>query len=275
MTAVGTARRGARRTADSGILVGLTRMGFIGYGLLHLAIAWLALQIALGNTATSGDQSGALGTLVAQPFGRLLLWLIVVGLCAMAIWQLLLAAVGHRDKRGRSRVVERVASGARVLVYAALAFTAVTVVTGSPTSSGDQQQNATAGIMAKPAGQFLVGLAGLVVVMVGVGLIYYGAKRKFEDKLLIGRMSQRVRQAARRLGQFGYVAKGIAFTIVGVLLLDAALTHNPAKSRGLDAALRALAHQPFGVFLLIAVGIGFAAFGVYCFIQSRYRKVGS
>jgi hypothetical protein len=71
------------------------------------------------------------------------------------------------------------------------------------------------------------------------------------------------------------VAKGVAFTIVGVLLLDAALTHNPAKSRGLDAALRALAQQPFGVFLLIAVGIGFAAFGVYCFIQSRYRKVGS
>jgi Domain of Unknown Function (DUF1206). len=275
MTAVGTARRGARRTADSGLLVGLTRMGFIGYGLLHLAIAWLAVQIALGNTATSGDQSGALGTLVAQPFGRFLLWLIVVGLCAMAIWQLLLAAVGHRDEHGKSRVMQRLGSAAKMLVYAAVAFTAFKVVTGAGASSGDQQQNATAGIMAKPAGQFLVGLAGLVVVAVGVGLVFYGAKRKFEDKLLIGRMSQRVRQLACRLGQFGYVAKGVAFTIVGVLLLDAAITHNPAKSRGLDAALRALAHQPFGVFLLIAVGIGFAAFGVYCFIQSRYRKVGS
>jgi hypothetical protein len=88
-------------------------------------------------------------------------------------------------------------------------------------------------------------------------------------------MSQRTRQLARRLGQFGYLAKGVAFTIVGLLLLDAAITHNPAKSRGLDAALRALAHQPFGVILLIVVGVGFAAFGVYCFIQSRYRKVGS
>lgn len=275
MTAVGTARRGARRTADSGILVGITRMGFIGYGLLHLAIAWLAVQIALGNTATSGDQSGALGTLAAQPFGRFLLVLIIVGLCAMTIWQGLLAAVGHREKHGRSRVMERVASAARAIVYAALAFTAGKVLVGAKTSSGDQQQNATAGIMAKPAGQFLVGLVGLVVVAVGVGLIYYGWKRKFEDKLLIGQMSQRVRQLAQRLGQVGYVAKGVAFTIVGILLLDAAVTHNPAKSRGLDAALHALVHQPFGVFLLIAVGVGFAAFGVYCFIQSRYRKVGS
>jgi hypothetical protein len=67
MTAVGTARRGDRRTADSGILVGLTRMGFIGCGLLHLAFAWLVVQIVLANTATSGNQSGVLGTLAVRP----------------------------------------------------------------------------------------------------------------------------------------------------------------------------------------------------------------
>ena len=149
------------------------------------------------------------------------------------------------------------------------------MVTGAPASSGDQQQNATAGVMAEPAGQMLVGLAGLAVVAVGLGLIYYGAKRKFEDKLLTSRMRRRTRTLARRLGQIGYIAKGIAFAIVGVLLLDAALTHNPAKSRGLDAALHTLVRQPYGAFLLIAVGAGFAAFGLYCCIQSRYRKVGS
>jgi hypothetical protein len=148
------------------------------------------------------------------------------------------------------------------------------VVTGAPASSGDQQQNATAGVMAEPAGQMLVGLAGLAVVAVGRGLIYYGAKRKFEDKLLTSRMRRRTRTLARRLGQIGYIAKGIAFAIVGVLLLDAALTHNPA-TRGLDAALHTFVRQPYGAFLLIAVGAGFAAFGLYCFIQSRYRKVGS
>jgi hypothetical protein len=146
---------------------------------------------------------------------------------------------------------------------------------GGETSSAEQQQNATAGTMAKPAGQLLVGVAGLVVVAVGLGLVYYGAKHKFEDKLRVGQMSGCTRTVARRLGQVGYVAKGIAFAIVGVLLLDAALTHNPAKSRGLDAALHSLVAQPYGVFLIIAVGVGFAAFGVYCFIQFRYRKVGS
>jgi hypothetical protein len=86
-------------------------------------------------------------------------------------------------------------------------------------------------------------------------------------------MNHRTRQAARRLGQAGYIAKGIAFGIVGLLLADAAVTHNPAKSRGLDAALRTLIAQPFGKFLLFLVAIGFAAFGIYCFFQARYRKV--
>jgi hypothetical protein len=261
--------------ANSGILVGLTRMGFIGYGLLHLAIAWLAVQIALGNDTNSGDQSGALRTLAAQPFGRVLLWMIVIGLSAMALWQLLLVAVGHRDQRGMSRTAERLASAARTIVYAALAITAADVVTGVATSSADQQQSATAGIMAEPAGQWLAALAGLAIIAVGLGLAYYGGKAKFERKLRVARMSRTARRATRRLGQVGYVAKGIAFTIVGVLLVDAALTDNPAKSRGLDAALHLLVERPYGVLLLIAVGAGFAAFGIYCFAQAKYRKVGS
>jgi hypothetical protein len=75
------------------------------------------------------------------------------------------------------------------------------------------------------------------------------------------------------IGRVGYIAKGIAFGIVGVLLFQAATSHNPAKSRGLDAALRLLVSQPYGVFLLILVALGLAAFGVYCFFQARYRKV--
>jgi hypothetical protein len=275
MTAVNSARRGAVEAANSGVLAGLTRMGFVGYGLLHLAIGWLAVQIALGKAADTGDQSGALRTLAAQPFGRFLLILIVVGLFAMAVWQLLLAAVGHRNKHGKSRTFERLASAGRVVVYTALAVTGIGVVTGAQSSSADQQQQATEGIMAKPAGVWFVGLAGLAVIAVGVGLIYYGAKRLFEEKLLTGQMSYRTRMLARRLGTVGYVAKGIAFGIVGVLLVDAALTNNPAESRGLDAALRSLVQQPYGLFLLLAVGAGFAAFGVYCFIQSRYRRVGT
>jgi hypothetical protein len=273
MTVANSARRNAWRVATSGPLETLFRIGFIGYGLLHLAVAWLAIQLVLGKPAGESDQAGAFHTLARQPFGRFLLIVVTVGLAAMALWQLLLAAVGHRDETGRSRTAERLASAGRTVFYLALAWTAYRVVTGVPTSSAQQSQNATAGVMAHPFGQFLVLLGGLAVLALGIGLVVYGAKRQFEKRLMTFRMNHGTWQAARRLGQVGYIAKGIAFGIVGLLLADAAVTHNPAKSRGLDAALRTLIAQPFGKLLLFLVAIGFAAFGIYCFFQVRYRKV--
>jgi Domain of Unknown Function (DUF1206) len=273
MTVTSSARRTANRAARSSALEVLTRVGFVGYGLLHLAVAWLAVQIALGHPTGEGDQAGAFRYLADQPFGRFLLVVTVIGLAAMAVWQLLLAAIGHRNERGFSRTAERLASAARTVIYAALAYTAYRVVAGTPTSNAEQTQNATAGTMARPAGLWLVALIGVAVIAVGVGLVIYGARKMFEKRLLLGQMSQAVRRTAVRLGQTGYIAKGVAFGIVGVLLFQAATSHNPAKSRGLDAALRLLVERPYGTFLLILIAIGFAAFGVYCFFQARYRKV--
>jgi hypothetical protein len=113
------------------------------------------------------------------------------------------------------------------------------------------------------------------VFALGIGLIWYGAGHKFDDKLNLAGARSTTRKTVRRLGSAGYIAKGVAFAVVGLLLVDAAVTDNPGKSTGLDGALRTLAKQPFGEFLLIVVGIGIAAFGVYCFFQAKYRKVGS
>jgi hypothetical protein len=265
-----------RRAANSDVMRGLTRVGFIGYGLLHLALAWLAAQIAVGQSSEEADQSGAFQKLAAQPFGKFLLWFVIVCLVALAVWQLALALWGHRDVHGKERIFERVASAVRTVIYAVLAWTAGKVVVGAPSSSAEQQQQATAGIMAKPAGEWLVALAGVVVLAVGVGMVWYGLKRKFERKLHFdGVQSANARKVAIRAGQIGYVAKGVAFAIVGGLLVDAAIKNDPAKSRGLDAALRTLAGQPYGKFLLLAVALGVAVFGVYCFFQARYRRVGT
>ena len=40
-----------------------------------------------------------------------------------------------------------------------------------------------------------------------------------------------------------------------------------------SAALRLLAEQSYGPWLLGLIALGIAAFGVYCFSQARYRKV--
>jgi hypothetical protein len=273
MSTLTAATRAARRAGDNPALEAVTRAGLVGYGILHLAVAWLAMSIATGRPAAEGDQSGAFQVLAAQPLGQFLVWAIAIGLVAMAIWQLTEAVAGHTDEQGKRRVVERVVSLARSVIYAAFAWTAYRVVTGVPTSNARQQQKATAGMLAQPSGPWLVGLAGVVVVAVGLVVAWYGLSKQFERHLRVAQMRRRTRQVAVRTGQVGYAVKGAAYAIVGVLLVVAAATYSSHKSTGLDGALRTLAAQPFGVVLLLVVALGFALFGVYCFFQSRYRKV--
>ncbi len=266
------AHSAADRAAGSKYLEMLARAGFVGWGIIHLLFAWLAVQIAFGSGA-EGDQAGALQTLAGRPFGTFLLVAIAVGLAALALWQALEAAVGHRGEQGGRRIAERVGSGVRAVVYATLAWTCVKIVRGAGASAADQQQQTSQQFMGSGGGRFLIGLVGVVVAGVGVGLVVHGLRKQFERSLHTERMNATTRTWTRRLGVAGYVAKGVAVAIAGVLLLLAAITYDPGKARGLDAALHTLANQPYGPYLLVLIALGIAAFGVFCLIQARFRKV--
>jgi len=127
--------------------------------------------------------------------------------------------------------------------------------------------------MDNTGGRWLVGLAGLIVVGIGVGLIAYGLTKKFEKHLNTGQMDGNVRRTVRRLGVAGYSAKGTAYGIAGALIVAAAVTYDPEKARGLDAAIKTIAAESYGPWLLGLIALGVAAYGIYCFFQAKYRKV--
>ncbi|GGK40304.1 membrane protein [Pilimelia terevasa] len=273
MNAVAEAERTARRTAGHPALAAAARFGLAGFGVLHLLIAWLAYRIAVGAPAGEGDQSGALAYLAAQPMGRPLVGGIAAGLAAMALWQLLEAAVGHRGRSGARRTAERLVSAGRAVVYAYLGTTAVKVLARAARSGADQQQAVSARLMDTGPGRAAVVAAGVVVAAIGVGLAVYGVTRGFRKHLHTGRMTAAVRRLALAAGAVGYTAKGAAYALAGALLVVAGVTSAPARARGLDAALRGLADQPHGGYLLIGVAAGLATYGGYCFVQAGYRKV--
>ncbi|NES30350.1 DUF1206 domain-containing protein [Micromonospora terminaliae] len=263
----------AAQAANSRWLELLTRAGFIGYGIVHLLFAWLAVQIAFGKSGEEGNQNGALRTLGAQPLGKFLLVAVAVGLFAMAIWQAFEAVIGHRFLRGKEKLFERIASVVRVIVFVWLGWTAIKVFQDASSNAADQQQQFTEKLMASDGGRWLVGLAGLVLAAVGIGMVIYGLKKKFERNLKTGEMSPKTHTLTRRLGMAGYAARGAVFAIAGLLIVTAAVKYDPEKARGLDAALRTLRDQSYGPVLLALMALGIAAFGVYCFFQSRYRRV--
>jgi hypothetical protein len=272
MSATQHARGSVSRAADSKPLELVARGGFVMYGIIHLLFAWLALQVAFGNPAET-DQSGAIQHLAAQPFGKFLVVVAVIGMVGLAVWQVFEAVIGESGMRGKEALAERIVCGFRAVLYLYFAWIGIKVLQGANASSADSQEQNASTMMDGSGGRLLVGIIGVAVAAVGIGLVVYGVTGKFEKHLNTQQMSAAVRRTTRRLGVAGYSAKGVAYTIAGGLVVAAAVTYDPEKARGLDAALKLLAGQPYGPWLLGLMALGIAAFGVYCFSQSRFRKV--
>jgi hypothetical protein len=272
------ARRGsaaAARADDRGVAAKLAVPGLIALGIVHLLVGWLALQLAWGGTGgESADSSGALSMLAGDTLGQALLWVLAAGLAMLTVWQALEAIGGHREVSGKRRIAERLGSAAKAVVYAGLAFSAArfAVGGGSSQSSKSSEESYTAKLMDAPAGAVLVGAIGLGIIAIGGYLAYSGISKHFARKLDSETRTGKSGDAAVTVGRIGYVAKGVAFAIAGGLVIAAAATHDAKKSGGLDDALRTLRDQPYGQWLLTAVAIGIAAYGVFCFFWARSEQ---
>jgi hypothetical protein len=260
----------AERANDSDWMDHAIRAGLVAYGVVHLLIAWLAVQLAFGEKADSASNSGALSYLAEQPLGKVLVWLIAVGMLFLVVWRLLEFAFGFREESDDTkRWRKRATSLGKAVIYGAIGFSAVQTATGSG-GGGGGTDSTTAKLMDLPAGQWIVGAVGLAVIAYGGSLAYRGWTEKFREHLDAQGQSGKDGSAYVTLGKAGYIAKGIAIAIVGGLFGYAAVTHDPKKSGGLDQALQTVLEQPFGQALLVAIAIGIAAYGAFCFARARH-----
>jgi hypothetical protein len=261
----------ARRASDSPAMAGAARLGLAARAFVYLVIGWLAIQIALGHRTQQANQKGALADIAQHSGGVVLLWVLGVGFAAYAVWRLSEVAFGTAAEGKKAG--PRVQSLVRAIVYAALSVTTFAFIAGrSRQGQAQQQETATAKLMKHSYGRWLVGLIGIIVVVVGIGMIIEGVRKKFEKQLQMNELHGAARTIVVRLGIIGTVARGIVFAVAGALAVDAAITYDPSKSTGLDGALRTLANRAYGPWLLGALALGLIAFGLYGFTAARWAK---
>lgn len=261
------AKGAARRAADSPVLTVLARVGLACRGVLYGLIGVLAVQIALDGGKREADKSGAISTVAALPFGFAILWIMVVGFAALALWQASEAVFGHR------KASDRASSVGRVAVYTAVVASLLTMLfAGRATSDDARSHDITGKLLALPGGQWIVGLVGVAIVALGAYWVREGVKKRFEKELDLGRMSPAARSAMERLGVAGYLARGAIAALAGIFVVQAAISFDPDKAGGIDATLRQFADTPAGPWLLVAVALGLVLFAGYCFGESRWRR---
>lgn len=261
-----SAERTARKAASHPAFRTLARTGYAANGVVHLLIGAIVLAAGAGES----DQTGAFRAIAEAPLGFVALWALTIGLAALAIWYVVEGVLIDEDD-ARKRWAKRIGEWAKAVVYAAIGYSAASVALGAG-SSGDQgAQNASSTVLALPGGPVLLGIAGVVIVVVGGAFVVKGATRSFRKKLRMP--AGTTGRIVTVLGVAGYIAKGVALTIVGVLIVTAAVQVDPGEAGGLDRAISSLVALPFGPWLVGGAGVGFIAYGVYCFFRARYARL--
>lgn len=264
------AQQAGRKADGSKMFDRAIRVGIVAYGVVHLLIGWIAIQLAFGDREGKASSDGALSQLAQNPIGGFLMWVVTIGFAALVVWKLTDAIWGHRDEEeGKKRTFKRLGSGMKAVLYGALGLSALRIAMGNG-SGGGGTDTMTAKIMQMPGGQLLVGLVGLAVFVYGGRLIYRGLSEKFMDKLDARGQAGDSGKAFVTFGKVGYVSKGLALFVVAGLFIWAAIAHDPKKSGGLDQALQTVLEQPFGVPMLLVLAAGIICYGLFAFAWARH-----
>lgn len=256
-------------------VIRLARFGYAAKGVVYMIIGGLAVQSAIGSGGETTGPVGAIHEVAQQPFGQILLVLLIIGLLGYVLWRFVEAIVDPEHEGSDAKgLVKRASYLVRGVIYASFAAAAVGILTGNGSgSSSGQEESMTARLMAQPFGIWLVALVGLMIIGAGIYQFYEGYAAKFKEKLKLGEMSKTQRKWTIFSGRMGLIARSIVYTIIGIFLIQAAWQTDPQAAGGLEEALRTLASQPYGPWLLGVVALGLVLYGIYSLALARFRRI--
>lgn len=277
------AEQAAREARDHPVLDRLARAGLVAYGVVYLLIGWLAAQLALGHSAGSASGQGALAEIAQKPMGGIALWLAAGGLAALVVWQACQAVGGHRDQDGVRRVLGRLGSASRAVVFTVLAVLAVRTAVGDGGGSAGGSSGGSGGgsggsagvtgaVLGMPGGPLLVVLAGLVVLAVAAASAHKGLGDGWRRDIEADGRTGDIGTAVQVLARAGYLSRAVAFAVIAVLVVRAALEHDPSESAGLDQAIMRFRDEPMGPWLIVVVAVGLGCYGAYHLVRAWFLR---
>jgi len=232
--------------------------------------------LATGSGGETTDATGALDVIAQQPFGKVLMFVVIAGLIGYALWGFVRALL---DPLGRGTDAKGLAARAGYLLsgisYAALVFPALRLIQSKPAGAGaGGQQGIVAKLLDQPAGVWLVAGFGIFWIVSALAQWQQAYTANFMRDLKTGQMSADEEKLAERLGRVGHAARGAVYALIGWFTLQAAATLDAFRAQGIGGALTKLAQQPYGQFLLGLVSVGLVVFGLYSVLCARWYKTG-
>ncbi|WP_375141149.1 MULTISPECIES: DUF1206 domain-containing protein [Arthrobacter] len=261
----------AEDVTNSRALEVVARAGFAVSGILHFFIGLIAVRLAVGGEGQA-DVSGAVQQLASQPAGPLLLWGSFAACVALAVWQTSDAVFDFEHLPRDKKITKKVRAALQALVYAGLSVTLGSFALGTRSDNSRSTSDMTVQVMSAPGGFVVLLVIGIGVAVAGVIYAIRGFRRSFLKYLRMPSHGH-ARTAVTATGVVGYTAKGVALFLAGLLIIMATVQARPEESTGLDGGLKALREQPFGPYMLAAVGAGLICYGIFMAVRSKLAKM--
>ncbi len=266
-------KREARKAVANPWVERLTRLGYFVRGLVYAIPGLLAFELALGVGGQAVSPTGGIEYLGQQPYGKVILVVVAIGLAAFSLWGLVRAVFDpYRDGTDTEGLATRLGYIASAFGYATLLIATVQYLQGVAVSTNNPA-DWSAKLLTQPWGRIAIAVVGLGWLGGGLWQIYRGIKADFKEDFKLGQMSKSERDLSVFVGRFGLAARGVVFALIGLFLVQAAVLVNPNQAKGLDGALLALAEKPYGQVLLGVVALGLIAFGIYSMLCARWMRI--
>lgn len=255
------------------------RIGIAAKGIVYILVGVLAAMAAFGQGGSaSGGQQGAFRWVLEQPFGKILLGLVVIGLLGYVAWRFIMAFMDPDGYGSDAKAMfKRAGFFFSGLTYLFFAFSAARLLLpdgggGAGGSGGGGRDMLISKVLDQPFGQILIGIFAAIVIGKGVYQFYKGFLGKFTSHVNEQSMSHKEHEVYTRTGRIGFVARGIVFGILGYFMVKVALESDASEAGGTGEALGFLSGTG-GPYILAVVALGLAAYGIFMFVMSKYRHI--
>lgn len=271
----------AREAAEHPNFVKFGRLGWLAKGVIYVLAGVLALSVVgrsfgWSGANANGDEASPTGAIkeVAQSSGGPLLLIVLAGgMFLYAAWRLVTVFFPGRNDAGE--MLKRIGYFASAVMYVTFGITAISLAnTRNATANGNKTvSDFTTDIMTSEIGRWTIGIIGAIIIATGLYRIFKGLKVDVTEDINMAGMSAGRTRWTKRLGSIGEIGRGVALGLIGFFLLRAAVTFDANDATGLDGALRRLAVEPWGEYVVAGIGVGLVAYGLFCITTFTRRRL--
>jgi hypothetical protein len=235
-------------------------------------MAFMAAFHVDGKSAGDTGKNGIFRMVLDQPGGRALLFILTAGLFCYALWRFLQCFLDTEHKgKDLKGIARRIVYFFSACTYTLVALYASRLLLEKAGGGGkDAAQSLIERVLSHANGEWLIGLAAVIIAGIGLQQVNYGVSGKFKKHVDQQDLPRDAAAYVLRAGKIGYVARGTVWLVLALVVLRAALFHQTSDTGSTSGAFTFLQQMQFGTWLVAALGFGLLCYGVMNFVRAFY-----